>query len=133
MKVVKSPSVLHRVTLSVWLAATLACDGKPKDKGAEPADTAAAGSEGESGPEVPKITPFGVPECDAYVQKYLDCLETRVSGEERDRLMQGFEANRTKWRALASMRESAMALSVTCRAATQKAKQELSVDYGCEF
>jgi hypothetical protein len=142
MRVVKSPSILGRAALLGLLAATLACARGPKDEAAETADLApvpspAADSSAESveasGPEVPKITPFGVPECDAYVQRYLDCLETKVSDEEKDRLMQGFEANRTRWRALATMREGALALGLACKAAAQKAKEELSVDYGCEF
>jgi hypothetical protein len=125
------------------VAVALACSGKPKAVATEPADAAleaeadAVDPEAEldegSGPEVPIITPFGVPECDAYVKRYLDCVETKTSGEPKARLLRAFEMNRTKWRTLATMREGALALGVACRAAEQKAKEELSVDYGCEF
>ncbi len=117
-------------------AFTIGCEGEPASEPAARAPEAPVAAGEEADPpagEGPTITPFGVPECDAYVQKYVDCVETRVTGEEKDRLLQGFEANRTKWRTLAAMREGALALGMACKAATQKAKEELSVDYGCEF
>ena len=80
-----------------------------------------------------KITPFGVPECDTYVKKYLACVEGRVPAQQRGALLEAFEANRTKWRALAAMREGAVALALACRTAALKSKEALSVDYGCEF
>lgn len=83
----------------------------------------------ESGP----VTAFGVAECDNYVAKYTACVEANVTGEEKDRLLAAFEANRTKWRALATMREGAVALGLACRAAAQKAKEDFSVEYGCAF
>jgi hypothetical protein len=94
---------------------------------AEPAESALAA------PEAPKITPFGVPECDNYVKQYLTCVEGRVPPEQKGALLEAFEANRTKWRALAAMREGAVALTIACRTAAQKSKEALSVDYGCEF
>ncbi len=93
----------------------------------EPAESTVAAS------EAPKITPFGVPECDTYVRQYLACVEGRVPPEQKAALLEAFEANRTKWRALAAMREGAVALTIACRTAAQKSKEGLSVDYGCEF
>lgn len=121
------------------IVATPACQARPKNdaavEGPAPSPVAAAAEESPapSQPEAPAITPFGVPECDTYVKQYLGCVETRVSGEARERLLRSFEANRTKWRALATMQQGALALAIACKAATQKAKEELSVDYGCEF
>ena len=79
------------------------------------------------------VTKFGVPECDTYVEKYTSCLDGKVSAEAKQKLLESFEMNRNKWRAMATMKESASALAAVCIAATQKAKEELSVDYGCEF
>lgn len=93
----------------------------------EPAESTVAAS------EAPKITPFGVPECDTYVKQYLACVEGRVPPEQKGALLEAFEANRTKWRALAAMREGAVALTIACRTAAQKSKEALAVDYGCEF
>ena len=97
------------------------------NKGKEPAPAAAAAA------DIPVVTNFGVAECDAYVEKYMSCLDGKVSPEAKQRLLDAFEMNRTKWRAMSTMKESASALAVVCTAATQKAKEELSVDYGCQF
>jgi len=126
---VNQHSFLNRFVFLTVLTATVACGGRGKEQPAPAAAVAVA----SPAPEAAGITPFGVPECDTYVRQYLDCIETKVSGEAKDRLMQAFEANRTKWRALATMREGALTLGTVCKAATQKAKEELAVDYGCEF
>jgi hypothetical protein len=97
----------------------------PRDAGSPAVESAPAGS--------PETGSFGVPECDAYVKKYLACVGAMASGERREGLIRAFEANRAKWRALSTMREGAVALGLACRAAAQKSKEELTVEYGCEF
>ncbi len=82
---------------------------------------------------VPVITSFGVAECDNYVKKYMECVDGKVSGEARDKLLETFTANQTKWRAMSTMREAGIALGIACKASLIKAKEELSVEYGCEF
>jgi hypothetical protein len=122
-----------RLALFGLLCLLAACGQKAKEPG--PPETAAPPVKPETAAaaDVPLITTFGVPECDDYVEKYMSCLEGKVSPEAKQRLLETFEMNRNKWRAMAAMKESASALAVVCRAATQKAKEELSVDYGCEF
>ncbi len=136
---------VHRIAPLVLVVFCLACGSGPRGEPApaaapiEPADDAvqAADAEGSAAAvapvEVRAVTPFGVPECDAYVKKYLACVEGRVSGEHKERLIEAFEANRTKWRALSAMREGAVALALSCRAAAQKSKEQLTVEYGCDF
>ncbi|MEO8362055.1 MAG: hypothetical protein ABI672_18650 [Vicinamibacteria bacterium] len=133
---------LHRsfilaTNVAVALAFTLllAGCGKAPPKEAAPAAAAPAEEEAAATPAVGAvaITAFGVPECDKYVKQFLGCVEGHVTGEQKDKMMEAFDANRVKWRAMASMREGAIALSVACRAAAQKSKDELTVDYGCEF
>ena len=157
MNYLTSPSCFRRVLATVLVVASLACDREPKrelpaappapvagaavtadastEESAQPLEDAAteAAESVAPAPEAPKITPFGVPECDSYVKKYLACVEGRVPAEQRAGLIAAFEANRTKWRALAAMREGAIALALACRTATLKSKEALSVDYGCEF
>ena len=79
------------------------------------------------------VTPFGVPDCDNYVKKFMACVDGKVTPDQKAALMEQFAANQTKWRALSTMREGAVALSLACRAANQKSKEELAVEYGCEF
>ena len=124
----------------VWLA----CERAPTDHATPPApvpspsgasvvesDAPAAADASAASPS--SVTPFGVAECDNYVSKYLACVDGKVPAEEKEELMAAFEANRTKWRALATLREGAIALGLACRAAAQKSKEQLAVDYGCEF
>ena len=112
-----------------------ACNkGKDPAAAAVPAAAAApAATVADGAADVPVVTKFGVPECDSYVEKYTSCLEEKVSPEAKQKLLESFELNRNKWRAMATMKESAAALAAICSAATQKAKEELSVDYGCAF
>ena len=114
--------------------------GHAPAKEAAPAVTTSA--EGESAgasigtaaaADASSITAFGVPECDKYVTQFLACVEGRVSGEQKATMMEAFDANRVKWRAMSTIREGAVALTVACRAVAQKSKEELAVDYGCEF
>lgn len=125
----------HALLLVIALSA--GCGDKPKPSepaAAGPADTgAAAAAATPSGPAIPVVTKFGVPECDDYVDKYMACVEGKVSAEKKQGLLEAFEMNRTKWRAMATMKEGALALGIACKAATQKAKEEMSVEYGCEF
>jgi hypothetical protein len=118
-------------TLGLGLICVVPACNKGKEPAAAvpgPTSTPVAGA-----PDVPVVTSFGVPECDAYVEKYTSCLDEKVSPEAKQKLLESFEANRNKWRAMATMKESASALAAICSAATQKAKEELSVDYGCAF
>jgi hypothetical protein len=123
---------LCRALLPVLTAVSIACGNQAKPPAAAPAESPASAAVAPAA-GVPMVTNFGVPECDAYVSKYMACVEGRVTGEAKDQLLATFEANRTKWRAMSTMREGAVALGLACRAALQKAKEELVVDYGCEF
>ena len=113
---------MRHVLALVLVLAALACDRAPKNQPAPPVPapsvqppSGATESEGSTPPEAE------------------GCVEGKVSGEQKERLMEAFEANRTKWRALATMREGAIALGLACRAAAQKSREELTVDYGCDF
>ena len=79
------------------------------------------------------ITTYGVPQCDNYVKKYLQCIETRVPADQRQGWIATFEANQAKWKGLASMREGKLALGLACKSALEMSRQALAVDFGCEF
>jgi hypothetical protein len=137
MEHAKGSRLRLRLRVAVLISfVSMACANQP----APPVPAAEAASPATASPTdeaasaaVPVVTKFGVPECDAYVEKYTLCVEGKVPPADKERLLAGFEANRTKWRAMATMKESAVALGLACRAAAQKAKEEMLVEYGCEF
>jgi len=77
--------------------------------------------------------PFGVPECDSFITRYVTCLETRVPAEQKAGLMDDLHEHRARWRELAKMEQGALAVSLSCRGVAQRLKGGLTVDYGCEF
>lgn len=128
--------------VSAAILFSVACSEAPKSEPqvappvgvATPATEApTASSDAAATPGALVITPFGVPDCDNYIKKYMACVDGKVTEGQKAALMEQFAANQTKWRALSTMREGAVALSLACRAANQKAKEELAVEYGCEF
>jgi hypothetical protein len=77
--------------------------------------------------------PFGVPECDTFVTKFLACVEVSVPADQQPRLLADLQENRAKWRQLATLSQAHVALGLACRTMAQRVKSDLIVDYGCEF
>ena len=120
-------------------ALTASSPGESGPAASPSTDETAARPEAGGRPQgVPDATPasipeFGVPECDKYVKKYLACVEGHVTDTQKEELTAAFEANLLKWRALSVMKEGKLALSLACKAAAAAAKENLTVEYGCEF
>ncbi len=131
------PMMIACRPLGMALALLLSACAKPGGGGGEAPPSASPDADGSDRSAAaapgPSVTRYGVAECDKYVSKYLACVEGNVSGEDKEKLLQAFEANQTRWRALATIKEGAGALGIACRAAEQKSREELSVQYGCEF
>ncbi len=115
---------------------TVACQKKaeaPAASAAQPAAPAAvvaAPAPVEAAPAV--FASFGVPECDNYIQKYMECIDTKVPAEAREQIRVGFEATRTAWQQAASTEAGKAALATGCVQATEAAKAAM-VAYGCTF
>jgi hypothetical protein len=97
----------------------------------EPADGAEATTPGE--PTAPPLMPFGVPECDKFVEKYVACVDLRVPADLKPVKMGELHDHRARWRELGKMEQSAIAMSLSCRGVAQRLKSDLIVDYGCDF
>lgn len=83
--------------------------------------------------EPPPFMPFGVPECDNFITKYVACVDLRVPADQKARLMDDLHEHRGKWRELAKMEQGKLAVGLSCRGVAQRLKGDLTVDYGCEF
>ncbi len=79
------------------------------------------------------LVPFGVPECDNFIKRYVACVELRVPADQRARLMDDLNEHRTKWLELSRLEQGKLALGLSCRSVAQRLKGDLTLDYGCEF
>lgn len=77
--------------------------------------------------------PFGVPECDNFITRYVACVELRVPADQKARLMDDLYEHRAKWRELSRMEQGKLAVGLSCRGVARRLKGDLTVDYGCEF
>lgn len=126
---------MKRVILSSGVAAVLAFSaacggGQPSADGgsasgakatkAEPAAASAGASE------------FGVPECDRYIKKYVDCVESKVPESARGMMKQQLEQSKAAWKQAASTPQGREGLAMGCTQAEAAAKPAMSA-YGCTW
>ena len=84
-------------------------------------------------PKPPPFTPFGVPECDRFVEKYVACVDLHVPADQRERMMRELHVHRGRWRELEKMQNGKVAAGLSCRGVAQRLKSDLIVDFGCDF
>ena len=120
-----------RTLVALALAATLgaACSGK-KDAAA-PAGAPAAGAAGGTSLAV-AAGDFGVPECDAFMKKYLACIDAKVPDVARLPLKQAFDQQKAAWKQAASTPQGKAGLVTACTQAEATAKQSMTA-YGCQW
>lgn len=140
---------LRLVAVTVFPLLVMACGvAPPSEPPASPAPAASSTEPEASAPseevtaradpdgspaEPPPLMPFGVPECDNFITKYVACVDLRVPADQRARLMDDLHEHRAKWRELAKMEQGKLAVGLSCRGVSQRLKGDLTVDYGCEF
>ncbi len=83
--------------------------------------------------EPPPLMPFGVSECDKFVEKYVACVDLRVPPAEQEKKMNELREHRARWRELGKMDQGKVAMGLSCRGVAQRLKADLILDYGCEF
>lgn len=101
------------------MAMTVACGG---DKAAPPATTTATIADGD----------FGVPECDAYMKKYVACIDGKVPEAARAMLKQGLDQTKAAWKQAAATPAGKASLAQACVQAETQAKQAMGA-YGCAW
>ena len=115
------------------LGVTLQACGNAAPEAAPPRAEVSPPDPAGEGPEVPPFMPFGIPECDKFVDKYVACVDARVPEGQKDRLMRDLHVHRARWRELEKMQDGRLAASLSCRGVAQRLKRDLIVDFGCEF
>lgn len=119
------------IKLRVCLAATsvlIACGGgeAPQPAATPPAAATAAPPAAAAGSE------FGVPECDAYIKAYTECVTSKVPEASRAQLQAALEQSKQAWQLAASSSEGRSSLGVACRQAQDAARMSMQA-YGCTF
>jgi hypothetical protein len=149
MSPVTIPASVVRVVVVVVLCASVGCGGpkgepapkpvvssaptpSPESPGAEAAASETPEGPGDA-PKPPPYTPFGLPECDTFLTRYLSCVEGRVPADQRGKFEEELRENRTRWWKLAEMQQGTVAVGLACRIFAESKKTDLAVDYGCEF
>jgi hypothetical protein len=122
------------IKLQVCLAATsmlIACGGgeAPRATATPPAAATAAP------PSAVAPAPggeFGVPECDAYIKAYTECVASKVPEAARAQMQAALDQSKQAWQAAASSSEGKAGLSAACRQAQDAARMSMQA-YGCTF
>jgi hypothetical protein len=75
---------------------------------------------------------IGVPECDNYVKKYMECVGSKVPEVARGQFKTAFDATVASWKQIAATPEGKTGLAAACSQATTAASQAMTA-YGCTF
>lgn len=114
-----------------------ACGGsKPAAPGAAAAAPAPAAAPAESA-AAPAATAvvadaIGVPECDNYVKKYMECVGSKVPEVARAQYKAAFDQAVAAWKQVAATPEGRSGLAAACTQAQTAAAQAMT-SYGCTF
>lgn len=122
-------------------AATLGCGGGDKPAAQPPATQAPATTRANPG-TLPMVTPppaaalpaadFGVAECDAYMKKYMACLDSKVPEAQRAMMRQQLDMTRTAWKQAASTPEGKATLAAGCKQIDAQTGPAMKA-YGCTW
>ena len=127
------------MSLRVFAAATLVaglamlavgCTGGAKNEKA--AGDKAAGGDATTASVNAGSDEIGIPECDAYMTKYRQCIEAKVPESVRATVRQGLDQSVAAWKQAAATPEARAGLAQACQQATEAAKTAMQ-SYGCSF
>src|SRR6185503_5854671 len=99
----------------ITCAATFGCGGGEKPAAqAPPATMAPAATRAPA--TMPTVTAgdFGVPECDAYMKKYLACVEGKVPEAQRAMMRQQLDQTKMAWQQAAATPQGKSGLAMGC-------------------
>jgi hypothetical protein len=74
---------------------------------------------------------IGVPECDAFLTAYENCVSTKVPEQARAQFQAGVKTWRTEWKRLAENPQTKAGLVAACKRQQEAARTSLNKAYGC--
>jgi hypothetical protein len=104
----------------------------PAASATEPAAAVAAAPQAPATADAVEVAGFGVAECDSYLQKMMECIDSRVPEAAREQFRTSLEASRASWEQAAATAEGRAGLAAACTQATAAASASMGV-YGCAF
>ena len=132
----------RNLSLVVFAAVSLlvACGKSAEKPAAAPAAaetpaataTAPAAAPAEGSTMMAATDSIGVPECDNYVKKYMECVGSKVPESARVQYKAAFDAAVASWKQIAVTPEGKAGLATACTQATAAAAQAMTA-YGCAF
>ncbi len=75
---------------------------------------------------------FGVPECDDYIKKVQECVDSKVPESSRALVRQTLDQSRDAWKKAAATPEGKAGLAIGCTQARSAARAAYAA-YGCQF
>ncbi len=125
---------MHRAALLslVFLTLFTACEKKAAPPAATKAPEPAPAVKVEPPPASTEVASFGVAECDDYIKRYLECVNTHVPEASRVQVRAILDQTRSAWQQAASTEAGRAGLAAGCKQATEMARTSMAA-YGCTF
>lgn len=74
---------------------------------------------------------IGVPECDAFITAYENCVNAKVPEAQRATFQTGLKTWRAEWKKLADNPQTKAGLVTACKKQQELQRQSLNKTYGC--
>jgi hypothetical protein len=123
------------VSAAALVAATLVTAACADSKPAAPPATAPAATvaPATTAPAATVATSeFGVPECDAYMTKWMACVDSKVPAEARAQYKAAIDASKASWKQAASTPQGKAVMAQSCTQQLAATKQALA-SYNCTW
>ena len=115
-------------------AVTLGCGGGEKPVAQPPVTMAPAATIAAAPATLPMMTggDFGVAECDAYMKKYMACLESKVPEAQRAMMRQNLDQTKVAWRQAAATAQGKAGMASACTQMDAQTGPAMKA-YGCTW
>lgn len=116
------------------MTVVVGCTGGAKNEkpAGEPAATEKTASGATTATAGSGSSEIGIPECDAYMTKYRECIESKVPDSMKATVRQSLDQSAAAWKQAAATPAARTGLAQACQQATDAAKTAMQA-YGCSF
>ena len=123
---------MRNVALCFLIVAAVGCQSKSDTAAPAAPSTASVPVPAASTPPAAAPGEIGVAACDEYLNKWENCLATKVTGDAREQVKVALDASRDAWKRAAATPEGKAGLAAACQQAAELASMQASA-YGCSW